>query len=390
MKSIVGLTLCLLFVVIGSGHEAAAEANASGCVAPSFTYNSTSTIESCTKLLKDKKLSNSERARILTLRGRSLKVDKQLDAAIRDFDFALALKPDDPTTLEMRAWAAIDANDLKTASKIVDQLLSANADNATAYNIAGTLASVKHNDGAALRYYDKAIGLRPDDILARFNRLILYKLNGYNRGVVSEADALLALDTPDLDTLYATLENKRMSFRTQARLERALAWESMGKTKETEKAFADWIAVEPSAVSYGYRAAFYLHQERYQQALADLDKALADDPTFWLLSYTQGNVYLYTNRNDDAIRSFTRAIELNPTSGASFWLRAMAERRLHRDKPALHDALTGVAVDNRFRIGKIVNLAQLGYLQFGPNEANNPMPALDDAVKACMLDEKCW
>ena len=390
MKPLTHLVFWLLLVTIGSGREVAAEADASGCVAPSFTFDIKSTLESCTDLLKDEKLSDADRAKILTLRGRSLKIDKQFDAAIRDFDAALVLKPDESKILEMRAWAAVDTRDFETADRIVERLLSLDADDATAFNIGGTAAFSKGIYGAAKRLYDKAISLRPNYVLARYNRLILYKLTGFHRAVVAEADALLALDNPDLDTLYATLENKRMTYRTKTRLERVLIWETMGLTEEAEKAFADWIAVEPSAVSYGYRATFHQRRSHHEQALADLDKALADDPTFWLLHHTQGRVYLYTSRNEDAIRSFTRAIELNPAAGVSYWARAMAERRQNRGDAALRDALKAVAIDKGVRLDKITKLSNLGYLQIGPNDINNPIPALADAVQACMYDERCW
>lgn len=390
MKPVVRLVLCLLLALAGGSARAAAAADRADCVAPTLSYDIKSTIDACAELLKSENLSDADRARILTLRGRSLKIQRQLNAAIEDFDFALALRSGDPAILEMRAWAAIDANDLETAGNIVKQLLRANPANATAYNINASLAFRQKQYASAEKAYDKAISLRPDYVLARFNRLILYKVNGFYRDVVTEADALLGLNNPDLDILYATLEDKRVSYRTQVRLERTLAIEGLGLTEQAEKAYADWIGVEPSAISYGYRAAFYWRHERFDQARADLDKALADDPRFWLLHYTLGEVDLFTGRDEDAVRSYTRTIELNPNSGASFWRRAMAERRLHRDDAALQDALKAVAIDKNVRAKKIERLTQLGYLQIGPKDLQNPLPALAEAVQACMLDEKCW
>lgn len=390
MKPFIRLVAYLLLAVASGSACAAADTAGSHCVAPSFSYDAKSAIKSCTELLKNEKLSDADRARLLTLRGRSLKVQNQLNAAIEDFDFALALKPGEPAILEMRAWTALDANDLETAANIAKQLLSANPDNATAYNLSASVAFRTKQYDTAKKAYDKAISLQPDNVLTRFNRLILYKINGYYRAVVKEADALLALNNPDLDTLYSTLESKRVSYRTQTRLERALAYEGLGLTEQTENAYADWIAIEPNAVSYGYRAAFYWRHEQFDQARVDLDKALADDPTFWLVHYTLGEVDLYTDRNEDAIRSYTRTIELNPNSGASFWQRAMAERRLHRDDAALQDALKAVAIDKNVRANKIASLTKLGYLQIGPNDLKNPLPALAEAVQACMIDERCW
>lgn len=101
------------------------------------------------------------------MRGRSLKIAEQLSAAIRDFDAALALKPDESATLEMRAWAAVE-RDFNTAAKLVEKLCSANVDNGTADNISGTVAFLKEDDDAAKLFYDSAIRLRPDYVLARY------------------------------------------------------------------------------------------------------------------------------------------------------------------------------------------------------------------------------
>lgn len=389
MKSIVFLILGCALAIAASGPAAASE-QASGCVAPSFTYDVEATIKACTARLKDPALPTAERAEILTLRGRSLRNAEQFDAAIKDLDLALALNPNDHTALEMRAGAAIDTGDLKTTDAIARKMLAADDKDAVAYDLKGIVAYRGNDYDAAYRLYSKAIALRPDYILPWFNRLILYKAAGDHRGVIAQANAILALDTPELDTRYSTVGKKRMTFRTQTRLERVLAYKALGSTEDTEKAFADWIAVEPNAVSYGYRARFYAQREQNDKALDDIAKALADDPKFWLLYYTRGDVYLYSHRSEEAIASFTQAIALDPDAGAAYWLRAMAERKLHRDDAALRDALKAVAVDQPFREGKMPELAKLGYLQIGPNDLKNPLPAVADAVQACMLDDRCW
>jgi tetratricopeptide (TPR) repeat protein len=389
MNSIYLRPVCIVIVAAAASICIAGNAHAA-CIAPTFTYDVDATLRSCNERLKGTVLSGAERASLLVLRGRSLNIAGRIDAAIHDFDAALALEPDDPKALAARGWAALDEQDFDTANAVVAKLLAADPKNATAYDIAGVRAFYRKDYAAAKRFYDKCISLRPDDVLARFNRIVLYSVDGSNRAVIAEADALLALDTPDLDTLYATLRKKRVTFRTQTRLQRALAIEWLGVTEDTKKAYADWIAVEPGAVSYGYRAVFHWRQSRYDEALADLDKALADDPNFWLLHYGQGEVYLYTDRSEDAVRAYSRAIELNPGSGASYWRRAMAERKLHRDDDALRDALKAVAVDRGTRARKIALLTKLGYLEVGPHDKDNPIRALTEAVQACMLDEKCW
>lgn len=389
MKSFILLIAGCLLTVAASGPAAASEP-ASGCVAPSFTYDIEATITACTALLKDPALPAAERARILTLRGRSLRNAEQFDAAIKDFDLALAFTPNDHTALEMRAGAALDKDDLETTDAIARKMLAADDKDAVAYDLKGIVAYRRNDYSAAYRLYGKAIAVRPEYILPWFNRLILYKAAGDYRGVIAQANAILALKTPELDSRYSTVGKKRMTFRTQTRLERVVAYKALGSTEDTEKAFAHWIAVEPNAVSFGYRARFYAQREQNDKALDDTTKALADDPKFWLLYYTRGDVYLYSHRDEEAIASFTQAIALNPDAGAAYWLRAMAERKLHRDDAALRDALKAVAVDQPFRDDKIPELAKLGYLQIGPKDLKNPLPAVADAVQACMLDDRCW
>jgi tetratricopeptide (TPR) repeat protein len=384
------IQLAFCSAAIFAGFARTAEADASKCVAPSFSYDLAAALQSCTQRLNEDELSGSERARILTLRGRSLKINHQLKEAIRDFDAALALRPNEVETLVMRGWAAVDARDLDLALDFADRILAADPDNVDAYDIKGVVAHGRGDYTAELGFYDKAIALHPNNILARFNRLIFYKLQGYARGVIAEADAILALKTTDLDTLYSTLEHKRMTFRTQTRLERALAVERLGRTDRTEKAFADWIAVEPGAVSYGYRAAFRVRLDHFDDAFDDLDRALRDDPKFWLLHYTKGEALLFSNQKEEAVEAYSRAIELNPESGAAYWRRAMAERWLSLHDAALRDALKAVAIDPATREDKIRKLTRLGYFEVSPNDVKNPLLALADAVQACMADERCW
>ena len=384
------LMLGLAVVWLGPGLARAAEADLSKCVPPSMTYDEAAALKSCTALLDDDKLPDGERARILTLRGRSFKVEKQSSAAISDFDAALALRPNDTGALVMRGWMAIDTKDTERASAIATQLLATDPGNTEALHMLAFVAHARKDYRAELSYYNKVIALQPNNVLARYNRMIFYKLRGYDRGVVAEADDLLALKTSDLDTLWADLDDKRLSFRAQTRMEQALAWERMGQSEQAEKAFSDWVAAEPGPFSYGNRGVYYYNHEHFEQALADLDKAIAYDPNFGLSHFWRGSALLLTHRDEDAVRAFTRALELNPKSGGSFWLRAMAERRLKRNDAALRDALMAIAIDPGTRTKKADTFVKLGYLDLGPQDMKNPLPALADAVQACMADERCW
>jgi hypothetical protein len=63
-------------------------------------------------------------------------------------------------------------------------------------------------------------------------------------------------------------------------------------------------------------------------------------------------------------------------------------RALHRTDEALADALRAVTESPDFLWRKLKTLAQLGYYQ-PASGSDDIMPAVRDAVAACMLDERC-
>jgi tetratricopeptide (TPR) repeat protein len=325
--------------------------------------------------------------RLLILRGRSLNIDGHLDAAIRAYDEALSLGPDNVDAMALRTNAAVDRNDIKDATERAKRILTIDPKRAEVYNALGVLANKNGDRHAAEALYDRAIALQPDYVQARMNRLRVFSDFGDQKRVISEAEAILSLGTSELDTLYSTFDEKRATFRIQARLERALAVARMGNTEMAEQVFKELISLEPTALSFTMRARFKFDRNHFEEALLDLERAEADDPNYWRIHYVKGQSYIYLSRPLESIASFTKALELNPKSGEARWLRAMAERALGRLDEALNDALMAVASDPRLRERKFKMLLKVGYL---PPSSGENAPAVADAVRACMLDEHCW
>jgi tetratricopeptide (TPR) repeat protein len=364
-------------------------AAAPGCVEPAFNVDAPAVVKSCTAALDRAALSDQVRAILLENRGRALKDAGDIDGAIRDFDAAIKLTPHNDDLRIMRGWAAYDQGKYEDADTLANEALSINSNNAHAYDLRGAIAAISGRLGVAKAAYDTAIKLKPNDVLARYHRFQLYKGVHDYASARKELEDLAQVLTPDLDTMFDEIQHKRMSYRTMIRLEHAALLETMGLTEETEKAFSDWIRVEPGAVSYGWRALFHYDRSRFDLAQADLDKAFSYDRNFWLLHNLQGTIYLYTDRYEDALNSFSHALVDLPTSGPSYWNRALALRAIKRTDEATEEALKAVDVDKDFLIRKTGSLTALGYLQINQVDSD-PMPAIRDAVKACMLDKDCW
>jgi tetratricopeptide (TPR) repeat protein len=391
MRSICrSIVLCALIVAASpSAARAAAPIDMAGCVVPAFGSDEQAAVAACTAVLSRPGLSDVDRARILAIRGRASQRAHDGDAAIRDYDAAIKLAPQDPEIRIRRGWMAYDRRDYQLATALAAQARELDANNADSYDLLGAVASMIGNLGMAKASYDKAIEMQPDDILPRFHRFQLYKRVGAQREAVEELDNLLKLKTTDLDTMKGDVRGREMSYRTMSRLERAAMLQSMGRYPEAEKAYNDFVAVEPGLVSYGWRAWYRFDRSQFELAQADLDKAMAYDDKFYLLHSLQGQVYLYTKQYERAVPAFTRALELLPDSGALLWSRSLALRELQRNDEAIKDALKAVSIDRDFLGRKMKRFADLGYLQPGANE-KDMRAAVRDAVQACMLDKRCW
>jgi tetratricopeptide (TPR) repeat protein len=377
----------LILVALSSAALATSPVEWGGCTAPNFKSDKPAIIVACTTILDRSDLSDADRAQALKFRGRALHQSGKLNAAIGDFDEALKLAPKDAELYMRRGWTAYDEHDYDHVVALAGEALKLDPNDAGAYDLLGAAGAMTNNLGMAKAAYDKAIELKPANVLARYHRYQLYRAVHAQREALQELEDLLRLQTSDLDTAYTRDEGKPLSYRTLARKERAGLLELMGRIAEAEKAYDEFVRVEPGPFSYGWRAGFRMLQNQHDLAQADLDKALSYDPNFGALLNLQGNIYFYTQQYDRSVQAFTRAVDIDH-DGPSYWGRSMALRKLHRVEEATKDALKAVT-DRNFLNRKAGKLAKLGYLQLKPNE-EDVMPAVRDAVQACMLDDKCW
>jgi hypothetical protein len=70
------------------------------------------------------------------------------------------------------------------------------------------------------------------------------------------------------------------------------------------------------------------------------------------------------------------------------WWHAMTLRLLGRSDEAAEEAVMAFRVDPGFMFGKVRTLQKLGLLPTVSSDSDQ-MPAIYDAARACMLDERC-
>jgi len=369
------------------------------CVLPKFGDDREAIIKTCSLLLERSDLSDIERARLLTIRGRASHMSHNVHAAIRDFEVAMALNPNDTIPRVRRGMAALTKREFDTtalddravqdAIGFAEQAIAIDPNCAEAYELVGAALAMSGDPRFALAAYNKAVELKPNSTHIRIFRYYFFKKVGANAAALKELDEIEKINAPDLDTGLTTLRNKEMSDRTLVRLERATLLQNTGRFEEAENSFSHWTEIEPGAVSYGWRAWFYLDRQKFDLAQADLEKALSYDPNFWLLHNLLGHVYFYKNDHAHAVEEFDLAIAQFPKSGLNFWGRALALRALKRTDDAISDAVKAVEIDPDFPNRIISRVRKAGYYFPVVTKKTDNMPALREAVRACMIDERC-
>lgn len=169
-----------------------------------------------------------------------------------------------------------------------------------------------------------------------------------------------------------------------------MTFNKTGRREEARNEYDLLVAENPSAVTFTARAVHLAQASDDPTAQADIERAIADDPNYWAPYDLRARIHFYAKRYLASSEEFKRAIELAPHRGALRWWRSQALRKLDRLDEATTDALSALEVDPNFVINdKLKTLHERGYLQLSALN-NDPMPALGDAIRACMLDERCW
>lgn len=116
-----------------------------------------------------------------------------------------------------------------------------------------------------------------------------------------------------------------------------------------EQAIADYdraITLKPNdAAAYNNRACAYNSSRHYDEAIADATRALQLRPNYAAAYYNRGNAYYFTGACDKAIADYDAAIQLKPEDAAAYKDRGSAYAYLGRYEQAIADYTHAVQLD---------------------------------------------
>ncbi len=175
--------------------------------------------------------------------------------AIRDYDEAIALKPDFATAYFDRAIACAQAGRFNEALSDYDEDLKLNPDDAEAYSKRGNVYAQLDRPSDAIRDYDKAIVLNADLAEAYENRGVGYAQSAHLAEALRDFDKLIAL-RPDYAAAY---------------YDRGGVYIRSARLSEAVRDFNKAIALKPDyAAAYNNRAVAHYQMKAYDQAWLDV------------------------------------------------------------------------------------------------------------------------
>jgi tetratricopeptide (TPR) repeat protein len=120
-------------------------------------------------------------------------------------------------------------------------------------------------------------------------------------------------------------------------------YDELGRYEEAIAEYQRAIELDPKdAYPHNGLGNVYYELGRYDEALAEYERAIELDPKYAYPHNGLGSVYYELGRYDDAIAEYERAIELNPTDGGFYYNLGNANVSLERHEEAIQTYLKAI------------------------------------------------
>ena len=268
----------------------------------------------------------------------ALKDQGQLDAALDEFDRAVALDPKYANAHCNRGVVLQRLNRFEEALASYAQTVALHPEDALAHYNAGTLLRELQRPEAALASFARAIAASPTYAAAFYNRGMLLQEQGEWDAALADYDRALTID-PRFAQCHVARGNLRR------------------ERKELEMAVADFdraIEIDDKYVAaYCNRGATLDQLQRHEAAIQNFDVAIGIDPSFAQAHSNRGDSLLRMNQFSAAIGSYDRAIAARPDFAEAHINRGDALLCLKQFTAAVasYDRAIAIEPERRFAVG---------------------------------------
>jgi tetratricopeptide (TPR) repeat protein len=313
------------------------------------------------------------------------------------------VSPTDPKASFQAGQAALQKGDLEAAEKAFQQVLSIDENSGAAYANLGVIAMRRKNWGEALKNLKKAERLLPKVAGIRLNiGLVEFRRGNYElaipplKSVVkdepkdTQARYLLGLCQVFIEDYAAaveTLEPLWVSMSKDVMYLYALdmAADKSGNKALDEKAMKQMVSVgEDTAEFHLIMAKAHLQHHEHDEALQELKKVEAINPSLPFLHFNLGFAYLGNGDLEKSESEFLKDIAIDPDLPDNYYQLGVVYSQTQRPRDA-EMAFRKALERDPHRPGAWFGLAKI-YSEEGRNE--EALKALDEALKAVPNSEK--
>jgi len=389
-------SLFFIASVAGPGAEAAFAAEESvGCSLAQVEIRPDTVIEPCSKIIEEKTTSPADRGYALFIRGMGYHNTKRFGLARQDYDAAIVLTPTNEELFVSRANIAFRGGRAQEGVSFLQTVLGLNPSNGHALRTMGALMRDSGQPEEANRYYAMALAADPKDAYALlFRSENNAKLRQFDEAL-KDADDLVAIPPAAINRQgYLDGRGDRLDFHVKALENRAAVYDALRQFDRAEQDLNAAVAYSHSAPSLSARGNFLAYKTgREKEALSDLDEAIALGSVDSRAYYAKGIVHLGFKEFQEALAAFDGAVKINPWFTSALRMRAKMHRELDQTDLAVADMTQAVAFCMQAGCTSALRdtmsaLRLAGYWR----SSENPTvltPALEDAIRACMLDKLC-
>jgi tetratricopeptide (TPR) repeat protein len=265
---------------------------------------------------------NSRYADAYYNRGLVYAYQKHYDQALADFNKFISLASEDPDVYYNRALCYALQDRFDQALADLNKSIDLDPQDPQAYYLRGFVYCKQGQAAGARSDYQKALSLNPDWVKEAAS------------GGKSELDNYaLVLQGKAPKSSKAATEREEEAHKQQAL--------TLARNAKYDQALAEInqaLTQDPKdAETYNRRGGIYTLQGHYAQAIADFTKALELNPRYAKAYYNRALAYYYQGKYDQAISDLTKAIELIPKDVASYNNRGLAYMQKGNYERAIDD-----------------------------------------------------
>jgi protein O-GlcNAc transferase len=263
----------------------------------------------------------------------------QLDDAIKNYEKAIAIKPDYAKVHFNLAGALQELGQLEDAVNSYEKTLEIEPDFAEAHNNLGNVFKELKQDDAAVQSYKKALVLKPDYVEAQYSLGITLQNLGQLEAAVNCYEKVLVIK-PNFAEMYNNL---------------GVVHQELGQLDAAVKQLENGLTIKPDfAEAHNNLGNVFKELDQNDDAVKCFEKALVIQPNYAEAHNNLGIVLIKLDHLDDAVQCYEKALSIKPDFADAYFNLGLAFMQLKRFDDAYNSNEKALTLTSDFAEGYAV------------------------------------